>query len=81
MVRRVTRKKAKNEIISLRIIKEERSNEWNMPLFENQTIIIELWYILRKLFNNVLLAKLKKLFEVSEQEFKAKRLETEPKQD
>lgn len=81
MVWRVTKKKAKNEIISLRIIKEERSNEWNMPFFENQTIIIELWYIPRKLINNILPRKLKKLFKVSEQEFKIKRLGTEPKQD
>ena len=77
---RATKKKSNKQIIRSRTIKEERNNKWNIPLFENQTIIIELWYIPRKLIENVLLARSKRLFEVSEQEPQIKRLESEPKQ-
>eukprot|EP00434_Breviolum_minutum_P038909 symbB.v1.2.034525.t1/scaffold4474.1/size39271/1 len=68
VVWRVTRKKSNNQIISSRVIKEERSSEWKMPLPEKQTIITELWCIPRKLSESSSPARSKRSSEVSEQE-------------
>ena len=72
VVWRVTRKKSNNQIISSRVIKEERSSEWKMPLPEKQTIITELWCIPRKLSESSSPARSKRSSEVSEQEPQAK---------
>ena len=77
---RVTRKKSNDQIISSRPIKEERSSEWDMPLPEKQTIIIELWYIPRKLNESPSSTRTKRSPEISEQEPQAKRSESEPSQ-
>ena len=73
LIRRATRKKSNDQIISSGPIKEERRSEWVMPLTEKQTIITELWYIPRKLNESLSSIRSKPSPEINEQEPQAKR--------